>query len=98
LKSIYRKDYDPKKVEPFREAYNEKSMSKFLPFAGVSDYRDKFVNWGFNPVSALKPPAHPTVIKELPFVGKSEYKNHYLGKPADKDDGREKLLAVSRYG
>jgi len=50
------------------------------------------VNWGSNPTSVIKPAAHPTVIKELPFMGRTLYSDEYKGKPAEKDEEREKII------
>ena len=46
--------------------------------------------------TSLKPPFHPTVIKGMPFIGKTNYSDSYLGKPADYDPETDKFLSNSR--
>lgn len=57
----------------------ERFRDKFLPFAGVTSYTDTYVHYPNNPVASIKPASHPTVIKDMPFSGKSSYSNNYKG-------------------
>jgi hypothetical protein len=56
------------------------------------------VNWGANPSSNLKPGYQATVIKELPFVGRTIYRDNYQGREGGKDTDMAKLISNSRYG
>ncbi|KAL4489286.1 hypothetical protein ABPG72_006350 [Tetrahymena utriculariae] len=97
LTTVNRTDYIPHPLEK-NKSEKKPDSSQFLPFAGVSSYNDQYANWGSNPVSLIKPPYHPTVIKELPFVGKTMYKDYYQGKPAEKDAERDKIIQTHRRG
>lgn len=58
----------------------------------------RYLNWGSNPSSTLKPPFHPTVIKDMPFIGKTLYKDNFQGSQIDRDPNEDKLLNNARYG
>jgi len=56
------------------------------------------LNWGSNPTAAIKPPSHPTVIKDLPFMGKTMYKSAYSGKPLEYNRKDDELLNNAKNG
>ena len=60
--------------------------------------QNDFLNWGANPSGTLKPAFQATVIKELPFVGRTIYRDHYQGNQCGKDNDMLKLISNSRYG
>ncbi|EGR28812.1 hypothetical protein IMG5_168480 [Ichthyophthirius multifiliis] len=97
LSTINRSDYVPHPIEAQKQ-HKSKELQKFLPFSDISSYKNTFLDWGSNPVSLVKPPAHPTVIKELPFVGKTTYGDTFKGKPADNDNDRDKIIQMSKKG
>ncbi|CAK60393.1 unnamed protein product (macronuclear) [Paramecium tetraurelia] len=50
-----------------------------VPFSGISTYNNMYLNWGMGDTPQLLPQNNPTVIKEMPFMGKSIYKDSYQG-------------------
>lgn len=64
----------------------------------LTDRKNDYVNWGANPSGNLKPGYQNTVIKELPFVGRTIYRDNYQGNQGGKDDDMARLISNSRYG
>lgn len=60
--------------------------------------QNEFTDWGVNPTAVIKPGVHPTTLKDLPFNNKSMYTEQYQGKPADKDEERQKIINANRRG
>ncbi|CAD8138908.1 unnamed protein product [Paramecium pentaurelia] len=50
-----------------------------IPFSGISTYNNMYLNWGMGDTPQLLPQNNPTIIKEMPFMGKSIYKDSYQG-------------------
>jgi hypothetical protein len=98
LVSTQRHDYTIPLLNPNVGHNKQKDTSNYLPFDGYSAYRSNYLNWGSNPSSTLKPPFHPTVIKDLPFISRTMYRDNFTGKTAEKSTDVDKLLNSSRYG
>lgn len=58
----------------------------------------KYLDWGSNPSSNLKPPFIPTVIKDLPFLGRTIYRDNYKGKQTERDPNEDLLLNNAKFG
>jgi hypothetical protein len=58
----------------------------------------KYLDWGSNPSSNLKPPFIPTVIKDLPFLGRTTYRDNFKGKQTEKDPNEDLLLNSVKFG
>jgi hypothetical protein len=43
----------------------------------MSTYNNMYLNWGMGDTPCLLPQNNPTVIKEMPFMGRSIYKDSY---------------------
>lgn len=93
-----RNDYQPWNVGPVkRETMNFKPATTGIPFAGKSNYRSEFVDWGANLTAYEKPMQGTTIIPELPFMGKTTYGDSFKKpdptdqlKPTDKDLWKQK--------
>ena len=57
-----------------------------------------FVRYPNNPVAGIKPPNHPTVIKDLPFVGKTQYGETFKGTQMPLDPEIEYMKKKNKYG
>ena len=98
LVSTHRHDYTTPPLNPNEGMLRPKDTTNYLPFDGHSAYRATYLNWGSNPSSTLKPPFHPTVIKDLPFISRTTHRDNFQGRPADKNSDMDKLLNSSRFG
>lgn len=98
LVSTHRHDYTTPPLNPNEGMLRPKDTTNYLPFDGHSAYRATYLNWGSNPSSTLKPPFHPTVIKDLPFISRTMYRDNFQGRPADQNSDMDKLLNSSRFG
>lgn len=45
----------------------------------MSTYQNMFLNWGIGDTAQLVPQNNPTTIKEMPFMGRSVYKDSFQG-------------------
>jgi len=82
---------------PKRETMNWKPATSDIPFAGTSNYRTDYANWGANLVAHEKAPQNKTVISELPFMAHTTYGDEFgmptatsQLKPVDRDLWRKK--------
>lgn len=98
LMTTNRHDYKTPPINQKSELNKPKDNNNYLPFDGYSSYRMTYLNWGSNPSSTLKPPYHPTVIKDLPFLSRTMYRDNFQGKPSEKNPEEEQLLNNARYG
>lgn len=98
LNTTNRNDFNNKPVEEFRMRKAKQDTDKFLPFAGVSSYQDTYVNFPNNPVAALKPPSHPTVIKDMPFSGRSSYTSNFRGDQVPYDPEIQYMINKNKRG
>ncbi|CAD8146411.1 unnamed protein product [Paramecium pentaurelia] len=58
---------------------SQKPTVSGVPFSGLSTYNNMYLNWGMGDTPQLLPQNNPTVIKEMPFMGRSIYKDSYQG-------------------
>ena len=98
LMTTHKHDYKTPPLSSQLEPIKAKDTTNFLPFDGYSSYRMTYLNWGSNPSSTLKPPFHPTIIKDLPFISRTMYRDNFQGKPTEKNADEDKLLNNARYG
>ena len=98
LLTTHKHDYKTPPLGPSSEKNKLKDTNNYLPFDGFSNYRMTYLNWGSNPSSTLKPPFHPTVIKDLPFISKTMYRDNFQGKPCERNPEEDQLLNNARYG
>lgn len=98
LLSTNRHDYKTPPLGSQLDPIKAKENNNYLPFDGYSSYRMTYLNWGPNRSSTLKPPFHPTVIKDMPFLSKTTNRETFQGKPLEKNPDEEKLLNNARYG
>lgn len=96
--TTHKHDYTTPPLDKKLDMIRPKDTTNYLPFDGYSSYRSTYLNWGSNPSSTLKPPYHPTVIKDLPFLSRTMYRDYFQGKPTDRNPDDEKLLNNARYG
>jgi len=75
LNTTHKHDYTPHPVSSFVPPRERKKYQGLTPFAGVSTYKSNFLNWGQTPLNSLRPPYNQTVVKDLPFVGRTIYKD-----------------------
>jgi len=93
-----RNDYKPWKTGPVKkETMNFRPATTGIPFAGKSNYRSEYVNWGANVTAYEKPLQGTTIIPELPFMSKTTYRDNFANpdptsqlKPKDKDLWKQK--------
>jgi len=50
-----------------------------VAFSGMSTYNNMYLNWGMGDTPQLMPQNNPTVIKDMPFMGRSVYRDSYQG-------------------
>ncbi|KRX09423.1 hypothetical protein PPERSA_04729 [Pseudocohnilembus persalinus] len=98
LSTTNRKDFDPKKIPEYKRVQEERNRDKYLPFAGVSSYGDTYQRFPSNPVAQIKPAAHPTVIKDMPFAGESMYKSYYKGDKVPFDPEVQYMINKNKRG
>jgi len=87
---------------PKRAGVENKNSASGVPFAGRAGYRNDYINWGNLPVTIERPPNNVTVISELPFNGKTSYKDAFenmlptdQAKPLDRDLLKHKRSPLS---
>jgi len=93
-----RNDYKPWNVGPVkRETMNFAPATTGIPLAGKSNYKTEFVDWGANVTAYEKPIVATTIIPELPFMGKTTYRDNFAKpdpttqlKPKDQDLWKQK--------
>jgi len=92
-------DYKPWPTNPVKkETMNWRPATSGIPFAGSSNYKTEYANWGANKMAYEKAPQQLTTIKELPFNGKTTYGDNYgmpdatcQLRPADKKSGKSPI-------
>ena len=55
----------------------EQNSSIEVAFAGVTSYKNDFLNWGIGDKAQINSQNNPTVIKDLPFYSRTMYKDAY---------------------
>lgn len=71
-------DYKPWPVGPVKkETMNWRPATSGIPFAGKSQYRSEYVNWGANATAYEKAPHNTTIIPELPFMSRTTYGDNF---------------------
>jgi hypothetical protein len=93
LNTTHKKDYKPYEVEaPQRATMAAKNSASGIPFGGKSGYKVDYINWGNMPVNFEKAPHNITIVKDLPFMGKTAYMENFSqpnaceqAKPVDRD-------------
>lgn len=56
---------------------NWRPATSGIPFAGKSQYRSEYVNWGANQTAYEKAPHNTTIIPELPFMSRTTYGDNF---------------------
>ncbi|CAD8080126.1 unnamed protein product [Paramecium sonneborni] len=77
--SIYKHDFLGKQSNFRFKSNSPQSMIRSGPFYGLSTYNNMFLNWGNGDTVPLLSQKSPTVIRDLPFFGRTNYKECYQG-------------------
>ncbi|CAD8136017.1 unnamed protein product [Paramecium octaurelia] len=77
--TTYKHDFPGYNNKVEQQKNTSKPTVSGVPFSGISTYNNMYLNWGMGDTPQLLPQNNPTVIKEMPFMGKSIYKDSYQG-------------------
>ena len=56
--------------------------------------KNNFIKYPHNPTISIDPPNLPTIIKDMPFVGKTSYNQSFLGNQTPKDPEYDRVLTL----
>ena len=70
----------------------------YIPFGDTSSYRKEFLNWGYQRNVGFEVDREPTILKNMPFNGRSSYSTSFKGAPSITDHESDRLLNNARHG